>query len=308
MASRTDGNRDHEASASASPPPLQFGLRTIFIVTAIAAVLAAVTSAVGMVGFALAMFAICTTLLLFKRELLWGTGCIGCALSFAILILALPGVGHESRPSRPSRHTLCSNLMRQLALALRDYENSHGRFPPACINDANCQPMQSWRVLIWPEIDQGDFYSRYNIDEAWNGRRNSKVTTFHNNAYQCPSDGAAGPYDTSYVAVIAPGSVWSVPGGAKLSDITDGPEDTVLLVEMKNSGIKWAEPRDLDLNNLPPGITKQNLLHSLSNHAGGFNAVFTDGHVEFIPDNIPWADFQAMLTIAGGEKVDRSQW
>jgi prepilin-type processing-associated H-X9-DG protein len=101
---------------------------------------------------------------------------------------------------------------------------------------------------------------------------------------------------------------WSVPGGAKLSDITDRPENTILLVEMKNSGIKWAEPRDLDLNNLPPGITKQNLLHSLSNHAGGFNAVFADTHVEFIPETIPWADFEALLTVAGGEKMDREKW
>jgi prepilin-type processing-associated H-X9-DG protein len=89
---------------------------------------------------------------------------------------------------------------------------------------------------------------------------------------------------------------------------------------MKNSGINWAEPRELDLEHLPSGITKQNLLESLSdhttqnflksltNHAGCFNAVFADGHVEAIPVDITWDQFMAMLTIAGGEKVDRSSW
>ena len=64
----------------------------------------------------------------------------------------------------------------------------------------------------------------------------------------------------------------------------------------------------MDLAHLPAGITKQNLLHALSNHAGGFNATFADGHVEFIPEDIPWTDFEVMLTIAGGEKVDRDKW
>jgi len=107
---------------------------------------------------------------------------------------------------------------------------------------------------------------------------------------------------------VGPGTIWRADQGVKPSEIKDGMTDTILLVEMGNSGIKWAEPRDLDLNNLPAGITKQNLLHALSNHAGGFNAVFADGHLEFILETISWEDFMAMLTIAGGETVDRSKW
>jgi prepilin-type processing-associated H-X9-DG protein len=77
---------------------------------------------------------------------------------------------------------------------------------------------------------------------------------------------------------------------------------------MRNSGIAWAEPRDLDLSNLPPGLTPQNLLNSITNHPGVIEVLFADGHVEPIPTTIPWADFLAMLTIAGGETIDRSKW
>jgi prepilin-type processing-associated H-X9-DG protein len=110
------------------------------------------------------------------------------------------------------------------------------------------------------------------------------------------------------VAVAGPGTAWHPSRGLAKAEIKDNPHDTILVVELKNSGIGWAEPRDFDLSNLPPGITKDNLLKSLSNHKGGFHALFADGHIEFIPDTIPWRDFEAMLTIAGGETVDRSKW
>jgi prepilin-type processing-associated H-X9-DG protein len=44
------------------------------------------------------------------------------------------------------------------------------------------------------------------------------------------------------------------------------------------------------------------------NHISEFHALFADGHVESIPNTIPWSEFVAMLTIAGGETIDRTIW
>src|SRR5262249_54312552 len=90
--------------------------------------------------------------------------------------------------------------------------------------------------------------------------------------------------------------------------VKDGVSNTIVLVEMQNSGIKWAEPRDLDLSSLPLGITAQNLPQWLSAHSGGFNAVFADGSVRFISSQIPWQVFMAFLTENGGEQIDSSQF
>jgi prepilin-type processing-associated H-X9-DG protein len=305
MDTSTDGNHDRGAAASVPSPPLQFGLRTIFVVTAIVAILTAGTTAGGAVGFFAAMFAICAALMLIKRKQFGIVGAFGCAFSLIMSVaLSLPAVNGGG----PSPRNECSNSMKQLALGLLNYADKQGHFPPAFVSDSLGRPLHSWRTLLLPEVEEGKLYSRYDLSQPWDSPQNSKVIQANLACYECPVDENAATSTTSYVAVIAPGSVWSVPGGAKLSQITDGPANTILLVEMKNSGIKWAEPRDLDLSNLPPGTTKQYLLHSLSNHAGGFNAVFADAHVEFIPETIPWADFEAMLTIAGGEKVDRSKW
>ena len=306
MDSPTDDNRDRGAAASVPPPPLQFGLRTIFVVTAIAAALAAGASVAGEAGFFAAMFVVSVGVTIWglcnRPNRLVEIGSLGCVASL-ILLLSTPGVNNAETRNRTS----CPNNLKQLGIALLDFADKHKNFPPAVMYDSLGQPMHSWRTLILPYIEEGTLYRTYHFNEPWNGPINASLTRVDVLCFRCPEHPPA-PFETSYVAVIAPGSVWSVPGGAKISDITDGPKNTILLVEMKNSGIKWAEPRNLDLNNLPPGMTKQNLLHSLSNHAGGFYAVFADAHVEFIPETIPWADFEAMLTIAGGEKVDRSKW
>src|SRR5438045_6915954 len=111
------------------------------------------------------------------------------------------------------------------------------------------------------------FRSQYNFNRPWNDPGNDRLTKTELEIFKCPSDGSLGPYDTSYVAIIGAGTAWQPDHATKLSDMKDGTSNTILLVEMKNSGIRWSEPRDLDLNNLPPGITPQNLIQSLGNHA-----------------------------------------
>ncbi len=152
-------------------------------------------------------------------------------------------------------------------------------------------------------------YQLYHRDEPWDSANNHQISKVQMLVWECPSDPQVfdHPTNTSYVAIVGPHAAWRAGSGVKRGEIKDSSADTILLVEMKNSGISWAEPRDLDLDHLPPGITKQNLLHSLSNHAGGVNVLFADGSVRFIREDIPWKGFEAMLTIDGGEKVDRDK-
>ncbi len=47
---------------------------------------------------------------------------------------------------------LCTKNLRQLSLALHNYHDRHGHFPPPYVADANGKPMHSWRVLILPHL------------------------------------------------------------------------------------------------------------------------------------------------------------
>jgi prepilin-type processing-associated H-X9-DG protein len=303
----TDGNRDRYSVASAPQPP-QFGLRMLFALVAIVALLSAGATS-GHIGFFVTVIALCVIISEWAR---WKHRPVLSRLMDIPCLVALGAALWCSLPTPPGskevgRLGMCANTMKNLAVALQLYENDHGKFPPAYTSGTSGDRLHSWRTLVLPYLERKRLFKEIRLDASWNSAANQALMQFNHELFYCPADDIS-PGMTSYVAVIAPGSIWSVPGGAKLSDIKDDPQDTILFIEMHSSGISWAEPRDLDLNNLPPGITKQNLLHSLSNHAGGFNAAFADGHVEFIPETIPWADFEAMLTIAGDEKVDRSKW
>jgi prepilin-type processing-associated H-X9-DG protein len=280
------------------------------LVTFIAAVLAAGAAAGGTVGVALSLFGFCLVVGLWT----WRAGrdqlsnFLGL-LAFIALVVAILAPS-TSGPRPVSRRAICANNMKQLGAALSGYQTArNGGFPPVWTTDVGGKPLCSWRELVLPYLERNDIYQLYRRDEPWDSQNNSRLSALHLELFGCPSDpGAVGYRNTSYVAIVGTGTIWRPGQGVNLAAVKDGAANTILLVEMRNSGIKWAEPRDLDLNNLPPGITQQNLLHTLSNHAGGFDALFIDGHVEFIPETISWRDFMALLTIVGGETVDRSKW
>jgi hypothetical protein len=98
-------------------------------------------------------------------------------------------------------------------------------------------------VLIAPQLDASPFYNHYHFDEPWDGPNNRLLgTRFGNYAvYRCPSDPhvhtANGSQMTSYLAVIGPESAWN--GGKSLNndEVTDPASDTIMIVEVENSGI-----------------------------------------------------------------------
>lgn len=69
---------------------------------------------------------------------------------FVLVGLLLPQVGSQT----PSKRMMCSNKMRQINLALLNYQADYGALPPAYTEDANGKPMHSWRTLILPFIEE----------------------------------------------------------------------------------------------------------------------------------------------------------
>jgi prepilin-type processing-associated H-X9-DG protein len=223
-----------------------------------------------------------------------------------MMMLMVPDVGSHSG----GRLALCLKHLKEIGFGLLAYEKQNQSLPPLCTIDSDGKPLVSWRTALLPFVERTDLYSQYQLNEPWDSLHNHPLSQIQLQLFQCPADYAPNGSSnyTNYVAVIGPGTAWQPGKAIKLSDIKDKLSETILLVEMKNSGIAWSEPRDLDLNNLPPGLTPQNLLKSLSYHAGGFNALFADGTVRFVRGDILWSEFMAMLTIAGGETINQDDW
>jgi hypothetical protein len=215
-----------------------------------------------------------------------------------------PSVESGSKPAGPRAH--CWNNLRNIALALQNYEASKGAFPPAYIADAQGKPMHSWRVLILPQLDRNDLYKKYRFDEPWDGPNNRLLHNEIMSIYQCPGDeGIRGSTQTSYLAVLGDRTAW--PGAKARSvaeiDSKDGADRTILLVETHNSGVHWMEPRDLELDWCLTGMDGPlagKLPGTHSNHATGGMVALVNGEVRFISNDTPAAELEALLNFDDG--------
>jgi prepilin-type processing-associated H-X9-DG protein len=232
-----------------------------------------------------------------------------------ILLIAILGVGVLGAallavwwmPAASARdltlHAGCANNLKQIAAAMLQYETTYGCFPPAYIADKNGKPMHSWRVLLLPHLGHQDLYDRYRFDEPWDSLRNRKITDIAMGLYQCPAQPPSRDPVTNYMMVVGPNTISDGRGVRNVAEITDGMKDTILLVEVADSNIWWAEPEDLRFDMLNFTINAGKRQEISSYHPGGANTAFCDGSVRFLKDSLNPQLVRAMLTINAGESV-----
>jgi hypothetical protein len=196
----------------------------------------------------------------------------------------------------------CANNLKQIGLALLSYHQTYGSFPPAYVADANGKPLYSWRVLILGEIGRQDIAAMVHHDEAWDGPNNAKWSQVIFPLFSCPDEpesaGTASNF-TSYLAVVGPHTAWSGAKPRKLSDFKD-PSKTILLVEVANSGIHWAEPHDLYIGQMAPGINPKTGQGISSGHPGEtVTVMFADGAIRFLPATTDPKKLAEMLDLDG---------
>jgi prepilin-type processing-associated H-X9-DG protein len=208
-------------------------------------------------------------------------------------ILMLPAIGasHEAR-----RRAQCIENLKLIGIALHNFHKANGHFPEATIADKNGKPMLSWRVEILPFTDPGFIYNSYTRlydslkkDEPWNSPHNAKVLDQVSIAeYNCPTDTHENvDVMTNYIAIIGPGTAWREDGLVKLSDLPDGGSHTVMAIEVANSGVHWAEPRDLTVDEALERMKTGKGLGISSGHPNVVNILFADGTVRDMSQNMP---------------------
>ncbi len=150
----------------------------------------------------------------------------------------------------PYRRAQFMNNMKQVGLALHNYKDAYGRFPPAVVRDANGRPLYSWRVLILPFMEQSELYNQFHLDEAWDSRHNRALLS------RCPLEyrpiGVDVPEGGTFIQVyVGPGTAFENPLGEPLAlgakstgNFPDGTSETILAVEAGES-VPWSAPFDL---------------------------------------------------------------
>ncbi|MBI3864463.1 MAG: DUF1559 domain-containing protein [Planctomycetia bacterium] len=234
-------------------------------------------------------------------------GATGLLVACIFWIFCIPlGDSQERKRALPQ----CFKNIKQVALAIANYESVHNSLPPAYVADEHGRPMHSWRVLILPHLsEQGqEIYDQYRFDEPWNGPNNAKLALRCPDVYRCPEcvrqNGRAKAWMTNYVAVVGPETAWPGERALKSREMTDGTTTTILVVEVADSGINWLEPRDLKLADMMLTINGPSGNCISSAHTDCARVGFADGHVNSLSNSLNPETVRALLTRNGGERVE----
>ncbi len=217
-----------------------------------------------------------------------------------LLALLLPAVQNVREAARRAQ---CTNNLKQIGLAMQNYHDVYRTFPPAYLADEDGKPMHSWRVLILPFLEQKPLYDRYRFDEPWDGPNNRLLAASMPSVFRCPSEQAAPPGVTSYVGVSGPGAIFDGAQPTAISAVNDGTSNTLMAVEFAGSSIQWLEPRDLDASQLTAVVNTPDGVNISSEHPGGANALFADGHVQMLSSSVNSQTLHDLTTISGGEPI-----
>jgi Protein of unknown function (DUF1559) len=283
--------------------PFQFTLRQLLILMLGSSFVLALIFQWGVIGFVVCYGLACVFALCWGTY--WGSWqwIVGALTMLAFgACVGLPVVDGGNR--HPARRMQCSNHLKQIGIALHNYHDVYGSFPPAYVADANGKPMHSWRVLVLPFAEHKPLYDLYDFNEPWDGPNNSKLHDQFPPYFCCPSSHEKQPKgETNYVVVVGPRTMWPGEKSNKMADLKDGTSNTLMVVEVHNSGIHWMEPRDLHVVQTPMTINPPRGAGISSLHANVALALFADGHTTALPNTIPADVLRALLTIDGGEKI-----
>jgi hypothetical protein len=193
----------------------------------------------------------------------------------------------------------CVSRLQNIGSGLQEYHAVNSHFPLAYTCDKNGKPLFSWRVQAsWDMnyLNNGGLSNAFNKDEPWNSPHNIKILNQVSlDEYKCYGDIYDKKDMTSYVAVIGPGTAWRADEPLKLSDLPDGGAHTVSVVEVVNSGVHWAEPRDLTVDEALEGLKTGKGLRISTAHRNCINILFADGAVRSLPSKMPISLWQKIL-------------
>jgi hypothetical protein len=159
--------------------------------------------------------------------------------------LIIPAVQSERLAMQ---HMRSKNNLKQIMLALHNYHDAQGAFPPAYIADKDGRPKHSWRVLILPYFEEASIYNRYDMSQPWDSPQNLSLANTVPQVYRSPTDEKHAPKgnQTSYLLFVGENTLFDGRGERKIAEVTDGISNTIAICEVNNSGVIWTQPTDLD--------------------------------------------------------------
>lgn len=190
---------------------------------------------------------------------------VGILAFFGIAVVLLPSTGH---PRSASYRMQSVNNLKQIGLALHNYHDIYGEFPPAYVTDQQGRPHYSWRVLILPLLEHQALYDQFDLDAPWDSPTNLPLVLQMPEVYTSPFfrqtqlEGKT-PY-LGIVDAVDGGTILRPGKGRTMKEVADGPSNTAMAIDDPGRMVIWTKPDDIDpLELLTMAPWDQNDLHGI---------------------------------------------
>jgi hypothetical protein len=168
---------------------------------------------------------------------------------------AAPETRPEGELGQLEKEVANRNNLKRLALAMHNFHDVYGQFPKAASTARDfgrqTDTPHSWRIDLLPFLDATDLYHQYKMDEPWDGPNNKKLLDRMPAVFRSPYDDPKS-MSTAYAVLVGKGTIFEPEPrfsrepykGIKISEITDGTSNTILVVEARRN-CPWMKPDDI---------------------------------------------------------------
>ena len=170
----------------------------------------------------------------------------------AILVaLLLPAVQQAREAARRAQ---CKSNMRQIALAMHTYQETHSVFPPGVLGTSGSSSaghlLTTWQTQILPGVEQAALYSEYDFNVRFDHANNTDAVLQKLPVYVCPSQPEARPVNNQFGISHYAASAGTTPGAddgmlfplssTRFRDVSDGVSNTFAAGEIAFEFGGWA--------------------------------------------------------------------
>jgi hypothetical protein len=245
------------------------------------------------------------------------------AVGLVLLALAPAPQAEEKGEATANQRRQSVNNLKQIGLALHNYNASYKRLPAAAHLDGLARarfenpqltaeqlarsqgkyrgtalPLLSWRVAILPYVEEDDLdklYKQFKLDEPWDSEHNRKLIAKMPKVYAPVRGKTKEPGMTYYQVFVGKDAPFDGTIAPRIpASFPDGPGNTFLVVEA-GEAVPWTKPEDIRYDAGRPLPRLGGLF------ADGFHAGIADGRVRFVPREAAEKAIRAAITPRGGE-------